>query len=189
MSVSEHQATSCPIECIVPPTADACSEPRAASFGAVYREHYGVIAGLIYRRTGDVHVTEDLTCDVFLAAYAALPRFRNDVPLIVWLRRIAHNRVNRWVRRETGFRAALRRVPLLGALLPTLPACGERPPALRALLRLPVKQQELIAAHYLDGLSLAQTGRLLSISPEAVKSRLARARRALRAELERENQP
>ncbi|MBX3389666.1 MAG: hypothetical protein KF691_09460 [Phycisphaeraceae bacterium] len=61
----------------------------------LYREHYGAVAGLIYRRTGNKHVTEDLANDVFVAAFCSIHTYRAEVPMLVWLRRIAHNRVNR----------------------------------------------------------------------------------------------
>ncbi len=160
----------------------------ACSFGAVYREHYGAIAGLIYRRTGSVHTTEDLTSDVFLAAYRAFPRFRGAVPVGVWLRRIAHHRVNRWVRREVGLRAIVRRLPAIGWFLPDPARHLERPPALRALLSLPTDQQSILSAHYLEGLSLSEAALLLSITPAAATSRLARAREALRLALRKEEQ-
>lgn len=162
------------------------------SFGDFYREHYQAIAGLIYRRTGDTHFTEDLTADVFLAAYRSIDEYRGEVPVIVWLRRIANNRVNRWVRREVGLRGILRRLPVFGVFVaPQGHATEPRSAALDALLRLPIEQQEVLSAHYLEGLSLEEVGLMLAISATAAKSRLARARDALRRELARhsESQP
>ena len=62
-----------------------------------------------------------------------------------------------------------------------------RSAALTALLRLPIDQQEVLSAHYLEGLSLDEVALMLSISPAAAKSRLARARDALRRELARQS--
>lgn len=170
------------------------SHPQASeagpiqSFGAIYLEHYGAIAGLIYRRTGSKHVTEDLTSDVFLAAYQGFARFRGEVPVGVWLRRIAQHRVNRWVRREAGMRGILSGLPVVGWLLPDDTRHLERPPVLRALLSLSTDHQSVLSAHYLEGMSLNETALLLSITPAAVKSRLARARAALRLALQKEDQ-
>lgn len=165
------------------------SDARPAnSFGTLYREHYGAIAGLIYRRTGSVHATEDLTSDVFLEAYRAFPRFRGEVPVGVWLRRIAHHRVNRWVRREAGLRGMLRQLPAIGWFVPDYSRKLDRPPALRALLSLSTEQQSILSAHYLEGMSLSEAAQMLSITPAAAKSRLARAREALRQALQKEEQ-
>ena len=166
------------------PTTAKASHQSPQAFGDVYREHYQAIAGLIYRRTGDTHVTEDLTADVFLAAYKSMEDYRGQVPPIVWIRRIANNRVNRWVRREIGLRGILRRLPLLSAFVaPETNTAEPRSAALNSLLRLPIDQQEVLSAHYLEGLSLDEVALMLAISPAAAKSRLARARDALRREL------
>ncbi|HEX8875612.1 MAG TPA: sigma-70 family RNA polymerase sigma factor [Phycisphaerales bacterium] len=166
------------------PEATVAPRSQSQAFGDFYREHYQAIAGLVYRRTGDTHVTEDLTADVFLSAYKSMDEYRGQVPPIVWLRRIANNRVNRWVRREIGLRGILRRLPLFSVLVaPETNTSEPRSAALTALLRLPVDQQEVLSAHYLEGLSLEEVALMLSISPAAAKSRLARARDALRREL------
>lgn len=168
------------------PTAAPVSHEQPQAFGDLYREHYQAVAGLIYRRTGDTHITEDLTADVFLAAYKSRDEYRGQVPPIVWLRRIANNRVNRWVRREIGLRGILRKLPLIGAFVATDASTLEpRSAALAALLRLPIQQQEVLSAHYLEGMPLEEVALMLSISPVAAKSRLARARDALRRELAR----
>jgi len=158
---------------------------KAESFGALYQEHYGAIAGLIYRRTGDAHVTEDLTSDVFVAAFASMHTYRGDVPVVAWLRRIAQNRVSRWARREAGLRGILRRIPIVREFVPAPEMKSERMRALEAMLRLPAQQQEVLSSHYLEDMSLEEVSVMLGVSAEAVKSRLARARESLRRELER----
>jgi len=165
--------------------APAAPGLKAESFGALYQEHYGAIAGLIYRRTGDAHVTEDLTSDVFVAAFGSLNTFRGEVPVVVWLRRIAQNKVNRWARREAGLRGILRRIPIVREFVPAPEMKSERMRALEAMLRLPVRQQEVLSSHYLEGMSLEEVGAMLGVRADAVKSRLARARESLRRELER----
>ncbi len=187
--MSEPASTHCPIDGTADRPLEAGDQPRSSSFGLLYREHYAAIAGLIYRRTGHTQATEDLAADTFLAAYLALPRFRHDVPLYIWLRRIAHNRVNRWARREAGLRKALRLLPALESFLPKPPSLGERSPALRALLTLAPDHQAILSAHYLEGMPLAEAAQMLAISPEAAKSRLARAREALRRELAKDQHP
>jgi len=158
---------------------------QAESFGALYQEHYRAIAGLIYRRTGDAHVTEDLTSDVFVAAFGSMHAYRGEVPVLAWLRRIAQNKVSRWARREAGFRGILRRIPIVREFVPAPEMKSERMRAVEALLRLPVGQQEVLSSHYLEGMSLEEVGLMIGVSAEAVKARLARARESLRRELER----
>lgn len=154
-------------------------------FAEIYLQHYRVIAGLIYRRTGDQHVTDDLTADVFLAAYRALPRYRpGRAPLRAWLMRIATNRVNRWVRRGRGMMEILAR---LGQLRPAFEApreAAEYPEALRALLSISPELQAAVSLHHLEGLGIEEVALVLDCPVGTVKSRLSRARAAMRRALE-----
>ena len=71
------------------------------SFSQLYRLHYRSIARYLYRRTGDVHLTEELLSDVFFTALRTLPRFeQRGIPFRSWLYRIATNSVNNWARRR-----------------------------------------------------------------------------------------
>jgi RNA polymerase sigma-70 factor (ECF subfamily) len=64
------------------------------AFGVLYLRHLDAIYRYIFFRVGDEAVTEDLTEEVFLRAWAALPKYRlGDYPFTSWLYRIAHNLV------------------------------------------------------------------------------------------------
>jgi len=156
-----------------------------AAFGSLYRSHYPTIAGYLYRRTGDAHCAEDLAAETFLAAFKALPRYRvTAVPFRIWLLRIATNAANRWARERQ--RLKLTRVAPLKAVVD--PA-GERRAALEeaqaALLALSPEHQAVISLHYLESLSLEEVADVVGCAVGTVKSRLARARDAMREELER----
>ncbi len=161
----------------------ARTDPGA--FAELDRTHYRAIAGYIHRRTGDVHLTEDLASDVFMIALRTLPRFRHrGVPIRSWLYRIAANRVNRWARRErrkaaerlTGEMADPRSMQS-GAEL-----TGEV--ARAALLSIAPRYQSVLTLYYLEGLSVEQVARTLGCRIGTVKSRLSRGRDAMRRRLE-----
>lgn len=80
---------------------DLIAEARRdrAAFAALYRRHYAAIAGYVHRRVGDVHATEDLVAEAFLAAMRSIGGYRSrGVPFRAWLYRIATNVVNRWAK-------------------------------------------------------------------------------------------
>ena len=160
-----------------------------ASFALLYRRHYAAIAGYIHRRVGDAHETEDLVSDVFLAAMRGLSKYQyRGVPFRAWLYRLATNTVNRWARRRR--RWALR--SLDGDGMPHDVASKESADGdldlervRLALLSLPPKFQTVLALHYLEGLKVEAVAEVVGCRVGTVKSRLSRARNALRERLKR----
>lgn len=157
----------------------------AVAFAGLYRGHVATILGYVERRVGDRHVAEDLVADVFLAAWRALPRYRDrGLPVRSWLYRIAANRVNRWATRERPRAPArLDREPITTAA-PDLLAEELR----LALLDLPARLQLVLTLFYLEDLSIREIARIARCRAGTIKSRLARGRAALRRLLERRRQ-
>ncbi|MHC4431867.1 MAG: RNA polymerase sigma factor [Planctomycetota bacterium] len=74
-------------------------DPEAV--GRLFDKYYGKVLGYIYHCTLDHAITEDLTSNVFLAAFEHLGRFRwRQVPFRAWLFRIATNEVRMHWRRQ-----------------------------------------------------------------------------------------
>ena len=157
------------------------------AFTILYRRHYRMISDYVYRRTGDVHATEDLVSDVFLTALRTLPRYRyRGVPLRFWLFRIATNAVNHWARRQRRrATTSLHADQLEDAPPPQCSTRGEidREYARRALLSLSPKYQAVLSLHYFEGLAVKEVAQVIGCRVGTVKSRLARARDALRQRL------
>jgi RNA polymerase sigma-70 factor (ECF subfamily) len=153
------------------------------AFGILYRRHYGVVAGYIYRRTGDRHLTEDLVADVFVAALRYLPKYRvRGVPLRGWLYRIACNMVNRWVRRQR--KQIAKSLDDLEAKRPDERTGQDSEHARLAMLSLAPKFQAVLSLHYLEGLSVEEVAATIGCRVGTVKSRLSRGRDAIRKKLE-----
>lgn len=155
-------------------------DPRA--FALLYRQHYAPIIGYVYRRIGDRHAAEDLAAEVFLAAMRSLRGYRHrGVPFRAWLYRIATHAVNRWARRER--KRFCQTLP--ESLVASDGEAHDRDVARSAMLSLPPKHQAVLALHYLEGLSVEQVASVIGCRIGTVKSRLSRARQALREILER----
>jgi RNA polymerase sigma factor (sigma-70 family) len=157
------------------------------AFAVLYRRNYAALARHLYRRTGDVHATEDLVSDVFLTALRSLPRYRyRGVPLRFWLLRIATNVANRWARRQRRGAIASLEAGRRDAACPRSVSREEGADVERAqcaLLTLPPRYQAVLSLHYLEGLAVRDVAAILGCRAGTVKSRLARARDALRQRL------
>lgn len=169
-----------PAEAPAPVKAEPSFDREA--FASLYRTHFPVVAGYLYRRTGNRALAEDLAADTFLAAWKALPRYQpTEVPFQAWLLRIATNHANALARRERIYRRVL-------SLFrpPGNPPGGTDPdPLLAALARLSPDHQTVMSLVHLEELSVQQAARVLDIPEGTVKSRLLRAREALKRELTR----
>lgn len=112
----------------------------------------------------------------------ALPRFgqlRDRLAFRAWLLAIVRTRF------LAGLRRARRALPL-EAELPAQLAAEPDPAAelvLAALRGLPAGPRELLELFYIEGLSLAELGRVLGIPAAAARHRLHRARQLLRQEV------
>lgn len=163
--------------------ARAKAEPGA--FAAIYRAHYPGVVRYLYRRVGDEHAAEDLAAETFVKAMRSIGRYESrGLPLRSWLLRIATNEAHRSARRA-GRREAIDADGL--AQLPARPGRDEERArvVMAALLALPARWQDVLALHHLEGLAVEQVAAVLRCRPGTVKSRLSRARGALRRELER----
>ena len=154
-------------------------------FAAVYRQHCGMLLDHVYRRTGDMHATEDLVADAFLIAIRSLPRYRyRGVPLRFWLLRIATNVVNRWARRRRQrIRVETQAIPRADSPVSTTVGAIDNEHVQHALLSLAPKYQAVLALYHLEGLSVKETAAVIGCREGTVRSRLSRARDALREKL------
>ncbi len=154
-------------------------------FGVLYQRHCAELLDYVYRRTGDVHVTEDLVSDVFVIVMRSLPRYRfRGIPLRSWLFKIATNTVNRWARRQRRQACvALKADRVANTEAPSTPRGGCEWHVQRALLTLPPRYQAVLSLYYMEELSVRETAAIIGCREGTVRSRLARARDALREKL------
>ncbi len=174
-------------------TPQAIEAPSAATgnppptLASLYHTHYTAIVQYLFRRTGDQHAAEDLAAETFIRAGRGLAKFRSqDCPVEAWLIRIATNEAHRWARRSV----RRRMMPLSAVEHAALSDRPVDPPGhfdelLDAFHSLSPSFQDVLSLHYFAHLDVQCIALVLRCRPGSVKSRLARARAALRVELER----
>ncbi len=162
-------------------------DPKA--FALIYERHYAPIAGYVFRRVGDVHATEDIVGDVFLAAMRTLGRFRyRGVPIRAWLYRLASNAVNQWAKHQRRRFLPLKDQSIVGdgEIDIQLSEIAEADRARMALLKLSPKYQTVLALRYFEDLSLEEVSQATGWRLGTVKSLISRGRKAIREKLSRE---
>ena len=157
-----------------------------AAFGSLVDRYKGAVHALVYRKTGDFHIAEELTQDAFLQAYQKLSTLRNPVSFGGWLYVIASRCCLMWYRKKRLPTSPLAKVK--PAEMETIAQRDYRDEQQRqevhdALDSLPESQRTVLTLHYLGGLSCEEIGRFIGTSEGAIKDRLYRARLRLREEI------
>ncbi|MEK1886440.1 MAG: RNA polymerase sigma factor [Phyllobacterium sp.] len=170
------------------------------AFRAIMRAHnrqlYRIARGIV-RNDAEA---EDIVQEAYVRAFAHLDSFRGDSSLATWLSRIVINEALGRLRKQRRTTAvAARCVEDTKVIQFPLRATDdpERTMAQRQLLQLVEKATDklpntyriVFVARVIEGLSIDETARLLDIRPQTVKTRLHRARRLVRKQLDEEIGP
>ena len=171
----------------------AGDEPACADLVA---EHQRMVVQLAMNLLGDRDEALDLSQEVFLRVFRTIHRFRGQSTLRTWIYRIAVNQARNkhrfWRRRHRADQVSLdEHVAAHGEF----PSGGQSTPdrvlaqkelaqqLQTALDRLPFDQRTAIVLREVDGLSYDEIAFSLGVAVGTVKSRLTRARQALRLDL------
>jgi RNA polymerase sigma-70 factor (ECF subfamily) len=162
------------------------------AFSTLVQAYKNKVFSLAMSLTGNRETADDLSQEVFIKAYLAIPKFRFRSEFGTWLYRIAVNRIKDYLRK------ASRRKEV------SLEAIGEQEGILvgdqesrereaveerrrrlvhEVLRELPPKQQIILSLRDIQGYSYEEIARILKISAGTVDSRLFRARMMVRKRL------
>jgi RNA polymerase sigma-70 factor (ECF subfamily) len=164
------------------------------TLSALHERYVDDVFRYVSRRVPRREEAEDITAEVFAAAFVELPRFRGQCAPYLWLLGIARRKIVDSLRRR-----AVRRETLASELadaapgadpLPERPAAAEGPEealeraeeqrVVRELVeQLNEDQREALLLQYVEGLSIAEIAAVMGRSPAAANSLLQRARAAL----------
>ncbi len=168
---------------------------EADAFSALVRRHQRRVFGLLLRMLGNREEAEDAAQDTFLNLHRHGHRFRRESRFSTFVYRVAINAaLNR--RRSLGRRRthseAFLEAQSVGHLGPSAEADPEtalagdqlRARLARELLALPVTLRAPVVLFDIDGLTYGEIAQVLQVAEGTVKSRIHRARQALRVRLD-----
>jgi RNA polymerase sigma-70 factor (ECF subfamily) len=165
---------------------------QTALFEVLMRRHNERVYRAARAIVRDESEAEDVMQQAYVNAYANLRQFNRQAQFATWLTRIAINESLARVRRKQRYEPfEEERSNVEGFVKRESPRDPEREAAsgeLRQLLesaidRLPDGAREVFMLRDVEGMSTAEVGMALGISDDAVKTRLSRARAALRHDL------
>jgi RNA polymerase sigma-70 factor (ECF subfamily) len=181
-----------------------CLSGDDTAFDQIVSRYQDMVYNLALRLLGKREEALDLSQEVFFQIYRKLGSFRRDASLRTWIYRIVINRAKNsqrwWRRRECEMTAvaveeAERENPWVQSA--SLKASEDAPDEVlqrkelgailhQAIHELPFDQRTILLLKEIDGLSYEEISQTLRLALGTVKSRLARARKALREKLDPE---
>jgi RNA polymerase sigma-70 factor (ECF subfamily) len=173
-----------------------CAAGDEAACADLVGEHQRMVVQLAVNLLGDREEALDLSQEVFLRVFRTIHRFRGQSSLRTWIYRIAVNQARNkhrfWRRRHRADQISLDlHIATHGEFLSGGESTPDRVLAQKelasrlqqALDTLPFDQRTAIVLREIDGLSYEEIAYSLGVAVGTVKSRLTRARQALRSEL------
>ncbi|MCS7237709.1 MAG: sigma-70 family RNA polymerase sigma factor [Thermoguttaceae bacterium] len=179
-------------------------EGKAAAFEELVLRYQDRLLTVLEHLVGSHHQAEDLVQEVFLRVFRARKSYQPGAKFCTWLFRIAHHvalnalrdqqrrrEVSLEARRDSGEGEASATqleqvVQASSGAIPTrqLDRAELREVVRAALSQLNERQRMAVLLNKFEGMSYAEIGEVMGLSPAAVKALLSRARAALRRVLE-----
>lgn len=142
------------------------------AFGILYGHYQDAIYRYIFVRVGNTAEAEDLTEDVFVRAWEALPNYHpTQHPFKSWLYRIAHNLIVDHYRKRKPVNLVdeeLQSSPVMTSLPEEIVEVGQEAHILAmAIQQLTEEEQQVIVLRFVDGLSHQEVAEVIGKSEGA----------------------
>jgi len=141
-------------------------------------QYQAPLSRYLYNMVRDKELARDLTQDTFLEAYRAMPDTEGELKLKSWLYRIATNNAIQVLRRRKliAWLPWTEETPVPKQIENVEDDVAQRELIRDALNKLPGKYRTVLLLHDYQGFKCPEIGRILNISLDAAKKRLARGR-------------
>jgi len=167
------------------------------AFDQLVERYHSKIYGLTYNMTSNREDAEDLTQEVFVKAFEALPRFKGKSSFYTWVYRIAVNKTINYRKKRNRKRAlsldsfdqdiklddAYHEMTAKGSPLRNISLSELQKKLNEALLNLSEKHRTVVVMHDMQGIPHDEIAKVVGASVGTVRSRLFYARRQMQTEL------
>jgi RNA polymerase sigma-70 factor (ECF subfamily) len=158
-----------------------------AAFEELISRYQKGIYNVAYYKSRNYFDAEDLSQEIFLAAFKALGSLKDTNNFGGWLYGIAYNRCHKWFQRErtkvVKFKEVCRRAEQeqrIGSGQPSASLDGEDPEVSEFLSRLPDDVRTALQMKYLDGKSYQEIGERLGIKSHRIDYLIRKGKRMIR---------
>ena len=158
------------------------------AFGELVEQYRDNVYRLAYRMCGNAYDADEAAQEAFVAAWRALPNFRGDAKFSTWLYRLTTNAAIDVMRREkrhqtVGDGEMVDLADDADSPQETVERTEQQEAVQKALATLSEEYREVLLLRYMEELDYAEIADVLQLPSGTVKSRINRAKAALKAAL------
>jgi RNA polymerase sigma-70 factor, ECF subfamily len=167
------------------------SQRNPSAYTDLYSLYVTRVYRYLYSRLGDQAEAEEITSQVFLAAWEALPRYKEQGSFTSWLFRIARNKLNDHFRRSRPYLSLDEIGNGLSQSWDPLTSLVQEENLRRLaqiVQKLPRDQFDMLSMRFAGGLTFSEMASILGRSEGAVKMAVSRLVKKLKEEWEQEDE-
>ena len=158
------------------------------AFGELVEQYRDNVYRLAYRMCGNTYDADEAAQEAFVAAWRALPNFRGDAKFSTWLYRLTTNAAIDVMRREkrhqtVGDGEMMDLADDADSPQETVERTEQQEAVQKALATLSEEYREVLLLRYMEELDYAEIAEVLQLPSGTVKSRINRAKAALKTAL------
>ena len=158
------------------------------AFGALVEQYRDNVYRLAYRMCGNAYDADEAAQEAFVAAWRALSNFRGDAKFSTWLYRLTTNAAIDVMRREkrhqtVGDGEMVDVADDADSPQETVERTEQQEAVQKALSTLSEEYREVLLLRYMEELDYAEIAEVLQLPSGTVKSRINRAKAALKTAL------